>query len=50
MKLGSRVAVAAVEAGGYSSDVTPSLGTSMCRGAAPKSKKEKISTFVFVET
>ena len=36
MQLGSRVAVAVVQASGYSSDSTPSLGTSMCPGCGPK--------------
>ena len=33
-RLGSHVAVALAWAGGYSSDLTPSLGTSICAGAA----------------
>ena len=32
----SRMAVAVVQAGGYSSDSTPSLGTSMCLGCENK--------------
>ena len=41
-RLGSRVAVALVSAGGYSSNVTPSLETSMCLGSGPRnSKKDK---------
>ena len=40
MWLGSSVAVAQV--GSYSSDVTPSLGTSKCQGRSPK-KKTKVS-------
>ena len=50
MKLRSRVAVAAAWAGGYSSDSTPSLGTSMCHRCGPKKtkrqkkKKKKIKT------
>src|SRR5512136_1347482 len=36
MRLGSRVAVALAWAGGYSSDSTPSLGTSICRGSGPR--------------
>ena len=41
--LGSRVAVALVKAGCYSSNSTPSLGTSMCRGCCPrKRQKDKI--------
>ena len=43
MRLGSdvavAVAVAVVLASGYSSDLTPSLGTSYAMGAALKSKK-----------
>src|SRR5512147_2562521 len=35
-RLGSRVAVALAWAGGYSSDSTPSLGTSICRGSSPR--------------
>ena len=38
-RLGSCVAVAVVQAGICSSDWTPSLGTSICAGAALKSKK-----------
>ena len=45
MRLRSRVAVAFAEAGGYSSDLTPSLGTSICWGSSrrngKKTKKEK---------
>ena len=45
-RLGSSVAVALAQAGGYSSDSTPSLGTSICRGSGPRrgkktKKKEK---------
>ena len=39
MQLGSRVAVA--QAGGYSSDSTPSLGTSTCHGSSPRNGKKK---------
>ena len=39
--LRSRVAVALAQAGSYSSDSTPSLGTSICRRCSPKSKKTK---------
>ena len=39
--LGFRVALALVQARGCSSDSTPSLGTSMCRGGAALKKKEK---------
>ena len=46
MQLGSgtAVAVAVVEASGYSSDSTPSLGTSMCRGRGPKKPKTNKQT------
>ena len=36
MRLGSRAAVAVDEAGGCSSDWTPSLGTSICHRCGPK--------------
>ena len=48
MQLGSciavAVAVAVAVAGSCSSDLTPSLGTSMCHGAALKSKKQTNKT------
>ena len=40
MQLGSHVAVALVLAGGYSSDSTPRLGTSICRGVAQRNTKK----------
>ena len=41
-RLGSGVAVALAYAGSYSSDLTPSLGTSLCSGCSPKKAiKEK---------
>ena len=40
-RLESDVAVTVVEALGYSSDLTPSLGTSICRGFGPRKRKEK---------
>ena len=40
-RLGLAVAVAVAQAGGYSSDLTPSLGTSVCRGCGPKKTKAK---------
>ena len=40
-RLGSHVAVTMVLAGGYSSDSTLSLGTSVCHKCSPKKKKEK---------
>ena len=42
MRLGSGVAVAGLQAGGNSSDSTPSLGTSMCRRYGPRKDKKKI--------
>ena len=40
--LGSCVAVAVVQAGGYSSDLTPGLGTSIgCRCGPKKAKRKK---------
>ena len=41
MRLRFHVAVALVQAGSYSSDSTPSLGTSMCRERGPKETKKK---------
>ena len=41
VRLGSGVAVALVWAGGYSSNLTPSLGTSIWRGCGPKKTKKK---------
>ena len=38
-RLGSGVAVALAKAGSYSSDWTPSLRTSVCRGCDPKKTK-----------
>ena len=35
------VAVAVVQAGGYSSNWTPSLGTSICCGCDPKKESER---------
>ena len=40
MQLGSCVAVAVVQAGGQSSDRTPSLGPSICHGFGPKKTKQ----------
>ena len=39
--LGSGIAVALVQAGGYSSDWTASLGTSTYHGCSPKKAKKK---------
>ena len=41
MQLGSGVAVAVVWAGGYSSNLTPSLGNSICHGYGPKKTKKE---------
>ena len=43
--LGSCVAEAVAQAGGYGSDWTPSLGTSICHGYGPKKKKRKKKYF-----
>ena len=50
MWLGSHIAVAVVKAGGYSSNWTPSLGTSICYRSGPrkgKKTKTKYSRTVF---
>ena len=44
MGLGSRVAVALAEAGHCSSNSTPSLGISICRGRGPKKQKTNKQT------
>ena len=44
MRLRSSVAVAVAQAGSYSSDWTPSLGTSICHGCSP-TKKKKFEVF-----
>ena len=41
MRLGSRAAVAVAQASGYSSNSTPSPGTSMCRKCGPKKTKKE---------
>ena len=41
IRLGSHVAVAVVQAGGYSSDWTLSLGTSTCHVCSPKKTKRQ---------
>ena len=41
MQLGSCIAVAVVEAGSYSFDSAPSVGTSICSGCSLKKKKKK---------
>lgn len=42
VSLGSSVAVVVVQAGSCNSNMTPSLGMSICRGGGPKKKKKKI--------
>ena len=41
MRLASHIAVVVAVAGSYSSNSTPSLGTSICRGCGPKKTKKK---------
>ena len=41
MWFGSSVAVAVAAAGSYSSNLIPSLGTSICRGCSPKKTQKK---------
>ena len=49
MQLGSGVAVAVAWASGYSSDLTPRLGTSTCYGCSPKKKnKKKVNAYYMV--
>ena len=43
MRLGSCIAVAVVKASGYSSDLTPSLGTSYAADVALKKKRAKLT-------
>ena len=42
------VAVALAQAGGYSSNLTPSLGTSICRQSSPRNGKKKKKKVCFV--
>ena len=44
MRLGSHVAVAVVEGGGYSSNSTPSLGTPLCLRRGPKKQNQNKNT------
>ena len=44
MHFGSGVAMAVVYAGGYSSDLTPSLGVSICRRFSPQKQNKKTQT------
>jgi len=41
MQLASTIAVAVLQASGFSSDSTSSLGTSMCHKGGPKRRKKK---------
>ena len=41
MRLGFSMAVAVVQPSSYSSNLTPSLGTSICCGCSPKKTKRK---------
>ena len=41
MRLGSCIAVVVAQAGSCSSDLTPSLGISVCCGCGPKMQKEE---------
>ena len=43
MRLGSRIAVVVVQAGSCRSELTPSLGTSICHGYDPKKTENKKS-------
>ena len=43
--LGSGTAVAVAQAGSFSSDSTPSLGSSICRRCGPKKQKKKKGEF-----
>ena len=40
MQVKSGIAVAVMQASGYSSDYTPSLGTSICLGGGPRKDKK----------
>ena len=40
-QLGSCIAVAMVQAGSWSSDLTPTLATSICHGCGPKKKQKR---------
>ena len=46
MQLGSRVVVAVVQTGSYSSEWTPSLGIPICCGCGSKKKKKKRANFL----
>ena len=40
--------MAVAQASGYSSDLTPSLGTSICQGCGPKKKEKKIYIYYLI--
>ena len=47
-RLGAQVAVAVAQAGGFSSNWTPSLGTSICLRCSPnKTEKKKKKNLIF---
>ena len=46
MRDGPGVAVAVVQASSYSTNSTPSLGTSICLGFGPKKTKKKKKSYV----
>ena len=48
-RLGSSVSVAVEQASNYSSNWTPSLGTSTCRGCSPKQTTNKKKTWVNIK-
>ena len=48
MRLGSGVAVALALAGSYSSDLTPSLGISVCHGCGPKKKDKRQKNKLYI--
>ena len=48
VQLGSGVAVAVAQAGDYSSDSAPSLGTCMCQGCGPEKTKKSVLHIVYL--
>ena len=52
MRLGSGVAVAVAmgQAGSYSSNFTPGLGTSICQRCGPKKQEEKDTRYKCIKT
>ena len=47
-RLGSPAAVAVAEAGGYNSNSTPSLETSICRESGPRNGKKTIIIIIII--